>query len=255
MKNRREPKTVLLRGISILAAMTIGVGAAAATIPGDDGVISGCYSKSGGALRVIDSSVTNCKQGETSLSWSRQGVPGPVGPQGPEGPAGAQGAPGPAGPAGPAGPEGPQGSAGPQGEPGADGAVSTIDHGRSNNDVRQIPNDPGSIGAIQIATGGARWIIATLGVAGSQNGMVVECTLIAAHGLDADSDHRTLFIPVDPGNIAGAGAQELTLQVLHQFGPAGGSAQVTCHDNDSGGIYQGLKISAISVTPSSIQSI
>jgi hypothetical protein len=50
------------------------------------GVISGCYSKSGGSIRVIDSSVTNCKSNETAISWNK------------EGPAGADGAAGPAGP-------------------------------------------------------------------------------------------------------------------------------------------------------------
>jgi hypothetical protein len=41
-----------------------------ASIPGANGVIYGCYSKSGGALRVIDASVTQCKAGETSLNFN-----------------------------------------------------------------------------------------------------------------------------------------------------------------------------------------
>jgi hypothetical protein len=41
------------------------------------GTIHACYSKSGGALRVIDSSVTNCKSGETSLTWNQSGPTGP----------------------------------------------------------------------------------------------------------------------------------------------------------------------------------
>jgi hypothetical protein len=82
----------------VAAAVAVGVaGTAYATIPGGDGVIRGCYGKSGGALRVIDGSVTNCKSGETSLNWSQQGLPGPPGPQGQQG---EQGEPGPPGPAG-----------------------------------------------------------------------------------------------------------------------------------------------------------
>jgi hypothetical protein len=72
-------------------------------------VIHGCYSKSGGSLRVIDASVTNCTKSETSLDWNVQGQQGPQGPQGadgPQGPAGPQGTAGPQGPAGPPGPSG-----------------------------------------------------------------------------------------------------------------------------------------------------
>jgi hypothetical protein len=77
-----------------LAAVAALAGAAYATIPGSDGVIHGCYAKSGGTLRVIDASVTNCKSTETSLNWDQHGQPGPQGPQGEPGPAGPQGEPG-----------------------------------------------------------------------------------------------------------------------------------------------------------------
>jgi hypothetical protein len=77
----------------VLALVTAG-GVAYAAIPGPGGVIQACYTKSGGALRVVDSAAS-CKSGETSLNWSQQGLPGPVGPAGP---AGAQGPVGPAGP-------------------------------------------------------------------------------------------------------------------------------------------------------------
>jgi hypothetical protein len=73
------------------AAAAVFAGAAYATIPGSDGVIHACYAKSGGALRVIDASVTNCKAGETSLDWSQEGLPGPKGDPGEPGPAGPQG--------------------------------------------------------------------------------------------------------------------------------------------------------------------
>jgi hypothetical protein len=99
-----------------IAALVLGGGTAAfaatASIPGPGGVISGCYVKSGGVLRVIDSSVTTCKKDETSLNWNQTGPAGPTGPAGSTGPAG------PAGPAGPTGATGPQG---PQGATGATG--------------------------------------------------------------------------------------------------------------------------------------
>jgi hypothetical protein len=89
----RSTKFWLVAGVVTAAS----AGAAYATIPGGDGVIHACYAKSGGTLRVIDASVTNCKSGETALNWSQQGQPGPQGPQGepgPAGPQGEQGAPG-----------------------------------------------------------------------------------------------------------------------------------------------------------------
>jgi len=97
-----------LVGLLAAAALVAG-GVAYATIPDSNATIHGCYGKSGGSLRVIDASVTNCKSGETSLDWNVQGQQGPPGP---DGPAGAQG---PAGPQGPQGAPGPQGPAGPSG--------------------------------------------------------------------------------------------------------------------------------------------
>jgi hypothetical protein len=90
--------------VAAVAALALG-GAAYAAIPGSDGVVHGCYAKSGGALRVIDASVTNCKSGETSLNWNQKGSTGAQGPAGPQGPKGDPGA-GSRGPTGPSGPAG-----------------------------------------------------------------------------------------------------------------------------------------------------
>jgi hypothetical protein len=46
-------------------------GTAYATILGGDGAIHGCYTKSGGMLRVIDASATRCKSTETFLTRSQ----------------------------------------------------------------------------------------------------------------------------------------------------------------------------------------
>jgi hypothetical protein len=97
-----------------------------ATIPDANGVIHACYTKSTGGLHIIDDSVTTCKSGETSLTWSVQGPQGPEGATGATGPAGPAGAAGPAGPTGatgPAGPAGPTGAMGPAGPAGATGAT------------------------------------------------------------------------------------------------------------------------------------
>jgi hypothetical protein len=104
----RSRTTIMFSAVLLILLVTI----AYASIPGSDGVIYGCFKKSGGSLRVIDRSVTNCNKDETLISWNQTG---PEGPQGPQGLQGLQGPQGETGPQGPAGPEGPQGPAGPQG--------------------------------------------------------------------------------------------------------------------------------------------
>ena len=107
-------------GVIALTGAMITVGIVTATIPSNN-VIDACYSRSGGSLRVIDSTVTKCGKNETSLAWNVQGVPGPKGDPGetgPQGPVGPQGEPGPQGPQGPQGLQGPQGTQGPAGPSG-----------------------------------------------------------------------------------------------------------------------------------------
>jgi len=79
--------------VAVVALAAVGVGVALAAIP-SNGQINGCFLKSGGTLRVIDTTVTTCKAGEQSLSWNVQGAPGAKGDTGAPG---APGAPGPAG--------------------------------------------------------------------------------------------------------------------------------------------------------------
>jgi hypothetical protein len=60
--------------VAMTVALAAAVGGVAyATIPDPAGTIHGCYARSGGSLRVIDDSVTNCKSTETSLDWNVQG--------------------------------------------------------------------------------------------------------------------------------------------------------------------------------------
>src|SRR5215467_790289 len=96
------PTLVILLGTSLTLA----------TIPDPDGVISGCFSKSGGSLRIIDSALDTCTNSETLLTWNQPGPPGLPGSQDPQNLAGPTGAAGPAGPGGSAGPAGATGSTG-----------------------------------------------------------------------------------------------------------------------------------------------
>src|SRR5262245_17200612 len=76
-----------------LGAVVVGVlvgGIAYAAIPGTDGMIHGCYDKTG-ALRVSDK---GCARGEKAISWDQHGTGG----AGTSGPTGARGASGGSGP-------------------------------------------------------------------------------------------------------------------------------------------------------------
>jgi hypothetical protein len=59
-----------------LALAAALAGSAAASIPGPGGTIKGCYKKSNGSLRVIDSA-KSCQSSEKALTWNTKGPPGP----------------------------------------------------------------------------------------------------------------------------------------------------------------------------------
>jgi hypothetical protein len=88
---RRRPTRL---AAATATALVLGAGSVAyAAIPSADGVVSGCYAKNGGTLRVVDASAP-CKTTEMSIAWNQKGQPGAQGPQGPQGPQGAKGEPG-----------------------------------------------------------------------------------------------------------------------------------------------------------------
>jgi len=89
-------RLVIVAGV----ALALGAAAAYATIPGSGGVISGCYEKRTGILRVIDAEAgKSCLRLETPISWNEKGEKGDAGAPGPQGPPGATGPAGPPGPA------------------------------------------------------------------------------------------------------------------------------------------------------------
>jgi len=108
-------------GITVASTLALVAGSSVAlgAIPGAGGVISSCYAKVGGYLRVIDADSAGCKSGEFPLTWNQQGI------QGPKGDAGDQGIQGPVGPAGPQGLQGDQGIQGPAGPQGPIGPAGT----------------------------------------------------------------------------------------------------------------------------------
>ncbi len=86
----RAPRTFAVVAVVALASMG---GIAWAAIPGDDGLIRGCYTKVGGILRVIDTAKGQHCHGtlEVPITWSQQGPQGDPGAQGPAGRTGAAG--------------------------------------------------------------------------------------------------------------------------------------------------------------------
>jgi hypothetical protein len=164
---------------AMITALVVG-GVALATIPSSGGVISGCYEKRTGLLRVIDTEAgKTCMSFETPISWNQQGpkgdpgsagLAGPAGtdgaqgpagthgeaglpgPQGEPGPTGPQGEPGPTGPQGEPGPTGPQGASGADGEDGTDGARGPtgpqgVDGERGATGAQGVRGEPGATGA------------------------------------------------------------------------------------------------------------
>jgi hypothetical protein len=75
---RRKRALVGLSAVLLL----IGLGGIAyATIPDSEGVIHGCYRKSTGSLRVIDTDAgETCSSAEKPVSWNQTGPTGPTGP-------------------------------------------------------------------------------------------------------------------------------------------------------------------------------
>jgi hypothetical protein len=84
-----KTRNLALALVAAVAAGAVAGGVAWATIPGDGGVIQGCYTKVGGILRVIDTAKgERCFGIELPITWNQKG------PKGDPGATGASGAPG-----------------------------------------------------------------------------------------------------------------------------------------------------------------
>jgi hypothetical protein len=108
-------RDVLAASAGAAATLVLAGGVAWAAIPGQGGVIQGCYD-SGGNVKVVDA--LPCPKSYTPLPWNQQGIQGPKGDPGARGEKGEKGE---TGERGAAGPQGEQGLQGQQGLPGAQG--------------------------------------------------------------------------------------------------------------------------------------
>ena len=78
------PRRALVISGAAVVILAGGATAAYASIPDGNGVIHGCYLKSNGNLKVIDSATQTCKSDEKALNWNQTGPaePSTAGPTG-----------------------------------------------------------------------------------------------------------------------------------------------------------------------------
>ena len=128
--------TAAIAAATATAIVITGTLAIAAIPDSTSKVITVCYSKSNGAMRLIDKATkAKCNvKTETELSWNQQGAKGDAGTNGINGLPGAKGDPGINGINGLAGPKGDTGSVGPQGPAGA-GGDKCLAYPRPGNDL------------------------------------------------------------------------------------------------------------------------
>jgi len=104
-------RLLIALGISV-AALAVG-GIALAGVPGGSSVYTACVTKSSGAIRLIDPSLSksswgsHCQSSEQQISWNQTGPTGPAGVSGHTGATGPHGSTGATGPQGSTGSEGP----------------------------------------------------------------------------------------------------------------------------------------------------
>jgi Collagen triple helix repeat (20 copies) len=113
-------KRLLITAAGALFAVAIAGGVAWASIPGDGGVIQGCYD-SGGNVKVVPA--LPCPRGYTAFAWNQQGLKGADGASGKDGANGTNGIDGVDGR------DGTNGLAGPPGTAGVSGIEYVVAHG------------------------------------------------------------------------------------------------------------------------------
>jgi hypothetical protein len=101
---------------AVLAASTLLLSGLAAAPQAGAATLYACVKKKGGTARFVNAR-TNCRRGETKLSWNTQGLPGRNGSNGKNGAAGKNGT---------NGKNGADGKAGANGKDGANGASTGV---------------------------------------------------------------------------------------------------------------------------------
>jgi len=203
-------------------AIFLAVGAAAfgvasgvyAAIPDASGVIHGCYSKSSGQLRVIDTAKSQkCATSEVGLNWNQTGPKGATGPQGAIGP------PGPAG---------------------VSAGFSRLLAGPIN-----IPDAAAPLVTLPLPSG-KYFVRAKLAVsnlsAEPETAGTVDCSLVAG----SDSDGVPLYLDSASAGVPSP-TRVLSFELAHTF-DTGGNAVLQCGDSGHGFIARQASIQATQVS-------
>jgi hypothetical protein len=168
-------RTLIAATIAALAAG--GTGVAVGAIPGMGGEFSGCATKIGGALRVIDAETgERCNTTlETAVTWSKTGATG------------AKGEPGVPGPRGERGPVGPQG---PKGDPGTVDTSGFYD--KSASDARFVrANGEVVSSAVTVASGAQAPRVVAVGPLHEEFHVEFTCSGAATDELLLENNART----------------------------------------------------------------
>lgn len=160
VKRGKEMKRYTVGAAALAVLVAAGIGWSA--IPSSDAaVISGCYEKRTGILRVIDVEAgKSCTQWETAISWNQKGLQGNQGAAGPQGERGVQGPQGSVGLQGEKGDPGAKGDSGLQGETGAPGPQGPPGPQGLKGD-QGLPGAQGAPGPAGVAGGVSGWEIVT----------------------------------------------------------------------------------------------
>lgn len=226
--------------ITLAAALILGTAASTVVAASNRGMISGCYDRSGGELRIVKGPKA-CKTGETGISWNRIGPKGAKGPKGPKGATGAQGPKGEQGAKGDKGDTGAQGIQGSQGAPGQQGIQGPQgDPGQQGIQGETGPRGPSnayadSSGGPTTIGGPAKTTIASVDLpagsyvfqaAADANSQTTICGVKLPSGVyEASGQPDT----VGGGSMVMLGAQTLNnggTVILDCFNPNGSSSQV-----------------------------
>ncbi len=236
----RNVRHVVLVNLGVaLAAALATTGIAYAANPAPSNVISGCYGKSTGYLRVLNVRAgKNCNPSEKAIQWDQSG---PRGPAGPPGATGAAGTLGPTGQQGTAGLPGQQGTPGPTGPPGPRGPVGISAARFVSINGPSVPDNYPTEVASTTLPAGDYVIIASVQSTGSTDSYgshfagSLSCTLTNNGGFagsqqesynDGDTTDSTISFTINAGAAVPAGGARISLKCSANVYVAGGTVAV-----------------------------
>jgi len=228
-------------GVALAAALATS-GIAYAANPAPSNVISGCYGKSTGYLRVLNVRAgKNCSPSEKAIQWDQSGPRGPAGPTGATGEAGPLGPPGQQGTSGLPGQQGTPGGTGPTGPPGPRGPAGISAARFVSINGPSVPDNYPTEVASTVLPAGNYVIIASVQSTGTTDSYGSDfagnliCTLTNNGGFagsqqesynDGDTRDSTISFTINAGAAVPAGGARISLKCSTNVYVAGGTVAV-----------------------------